>query len=403
MKILQINVTVNIGSTGRISEQIGELILNEGYQSYIAYSRPGSPSRSKTIKIGNKLDFYKHVLITRLFDKHGFASKRATQHLIQEIDNIKPDVIHLHNIHGYYIHIEVLFNYLKKNNIPIVWTLHDCWSFTGHCAHFEDINCEKWKTGCYSCPKVKSYPKSWFIDSSKINYKNKQEIFKSFKNLIIVTPSYWLKNLVGQSFFKNYKVKVIQNGIDLSVFKPKANGNLIQTYDLNEGKIILGVASIWAVHRGLADFIELSKILHADFKIVLVGLSKKQMKEVPENITGIERTENINELVTLYSTACIYINPTYSDNFPTTNIEALACGTPVITYNTGGSPEAINEHTGIVVERGNINGIKDAIDRIINSKNNYTQELCRERAINNFDKNDRYKDYLDLYYELNEN
>ena len=394
MKILQINVAVNLGSTGRIAEQIGEFILQEGYESIIGYSREGLVSKSKTIKIGDKFDFYRHVIHTRLFDNHGFSSKNTTISLTNEIDTLSPDIIHLHNIHGYYLNIEVLFNYINKKNIPILWTFHDCWPFTGHCSYFDRVDCQKWKTECYSCPMKKYYPTSWFIDNSKNNFKRKKKLFTTHKNITIVTPSLWLKKLVKQSFFNNLSVKIIHNGIDLEVFKP------LQRSEKSSKKILLGVASIWDSRKGLDDFVSLNNLLGSNFQMVLVGLSKKQIDNLPINIIGFERTENVEELVKLYSNADIYINPTYSDNFPTTNIEALACGTPVITYDTGGSPEAIDENTGLVVDKGDINGLKNAIDTIIAEKEIFSGVVCNERAKKYFNKDDRFMDYYNLYKEL---
>jgi len=399
LKILQINTTVNSGSTGRIAEQIGEVILHKGSKSYIAYSRLGSPSKSKIIKIGSKYDFYSHVLQSRLFDNHGFASKTATKNLIKEIDAISPDIVHLHNIHGYYVHIEVLFNYLNKKKIPIVWTFHDCWSFTGHCSYFDRVDCEKWKTECFSCPMKKYYPESWFRDNSKNNFKNKKELFTGHNNITIVTPSLWLKELVSQSFLKKFPTKLIHNGVDISIFKPTLS-DIKTKLKIGESKVILGVASIWDDRKGLDDFIKLNNLFDSNFQIVLVGLSKKQVDSLPSNIIGIERTENIEELAKLYSMADVYVNPTYSDNFPTTNIEALACGTPVITYNTGGSPEAVDKNTGMVIEKGNIKELRNAIDTIINENIKFTAKNCRERAINKFDKNARFSDYYNLYKDL---
>lgn len=398
MRILQINVSVNKGSTGRIAEQIGETIMQKGDESLIAYGREGLSSNSKTIKIGNNIDVYKHVLYTRLFDKHGYASKKVTKNLINKIKNIKPDIIHLHNIHGYYVNIEVLFNYLNEKNTPIVWTLHDCWTFTGHCSYFDRVDCQKWKTECYSCPMTKYYPTSWFIDNSKNNFKRKKALFTLHKNITIVTPSKWLKQLVKQSYFNKYPIRIIHNGIDLSVFKPIQLKK--DNHEQSLKKVILGVASIWDSRKGLDDFIKLNDLLEINFQIVLVGLSKIQIDNLPSNIIGIERTENTEELVKLYASSDVYINPTYSDNFPTTNIEALACGTPVITYDTGGSPEAIDINTGIVVPKGDIDGLNTAIETIINCDEKYTPNLCRVRAVKNFNKDDRFMDYFNLYKEL---
>lgn len=393
MKVLQINVTVNTGSTGRIAEDIGSILINENHESYIAFGQGNRPSKSEKIKIGNQFDLYRHGINTLLFDRHGFGSFNATQKLIKRIESIKPDVIGLHNLHGYYINIKLLFEYLSKSKIPILWTLYDCWSFTGHCTYFDDINCEKWKIQCNSCPKTHRYPRSLIIDNSRLNYIDKKRLFGLPDNLDIVVHSDWLKRNVEDSFLKSRKIHQIPSGIDIELFKP-------QTRDLNDPKVILGVASTWNKRKGLSDFIKLSHLLGHDYQIVLIGLSKQQIRELPINIRGIYRTENIEELTIWYSKALVFINPTYQDNFPTTNIEALACGTPVITYNTGGSPEAINENTGRVVNKGNIQGLRDAIQELEALPQEQLRNDCRARAEKYFDKNNRYQDYLNLYEQI---
>jgi len=400
MKILQINTILNSGSTGRIAEEIGNTILINGEDSYVAYSRSGLPSKSISVQIGDKQDFFMHVLHTRLFDNHGFSSKKSTNRFIEEIEVIDPDVIHLHNIHGYYLHIGLLVDFLKKKRIPIVWTFHDCWPFTGHCTYFDSVNCEKWRTGCFACPKTKKYPQSWFIDNSKNNYNAKKKLFQGFEKLQIVTPSQWLKKVVEDSFLKEYPISVINNGVDLDVFNPEIKVTSSQISALKNKKIILGVASIWDQRKGLQDFIQISGKLDLSFQIVLIGLSAKQIKSLPKNIIGISRTENTNELAAWYEAASVFLNPTYQDNFPTTNVEALACGTPLITYKTGGSPEAIDVNTGMVVEKGDKEGLLNAILELDQKDQNQVRGNCRDRAEELFDMNKRYQDYIDLYHKM---
>lgn len=388
MRILQINTSVNTGSTGRIAEDIGRILIENGHESYIAYGRGDRPSQSEKIKIGGKSDIYKHGLKTLFFDKHGLGSVNATKLFVKQIEKIKPDAIGLHNIHGYYINYKILFEYIKLRKIPIVWTFHDCWPFTGHCTYFDGEDCYKWETHCSKCPKTKYYPKA-LTDRSYQNFEDKKEAFQNVHKLKIITPSNWLANHAKNSFLKNYPVEVIHNGIDLQVFKPH------NKYNDFEDKIILGVASTWDARKGLEDFKKLRKALPLHTKIVLIGLDNKQIKNLPLGIVGITRTENVDELVEWYNKATVFVNPTYVDNFPTTNIEALACGTQVITYNTGGSPEAIDNHTGAVIEKGNITALITAIKYI--NKNQLSINACRRRAEMLFDKKDRYLDYLKLY------
>jgi glycosyltransferase involved in cell wall biosynthesis len=404
MKVLQINTLVNSGSTGRIAEDIGCVLLDNGHESFIAFGRGNQESKSTKIRVGTQNDVNLHGVLTLLTDRHGFGSKKATKELLKEIDKINPDVIGLHNIHGYYLNIELLFKYIAEKKIPLIWTLHDCWSFTGHCTYFDSVGCEKWKTQCEKCPKTKMYPKSIGLDNSFKNYKDKKRIFNQIKNIQIVTPSNWLKDLVKDSFL-SHPVRCIHNGIDLNQFMPTLRTELFkEKWQLMDKKIILGVASIWDERKGFKDFIALRESLGKNFVIVLIGLSQKQQSIVPDGILGIPRTESIEELVMWYSAAEIFINPTYQDNFPTTNLEALACGTPVITYNTGGSPEAIDIHTGVIVPKGNQKALeKVIIDWCTQKDRDEAREKCRERAVNLFNKDDRYLDYVHLYEQMIKN
>lgn len=393
MKVLQINSVCGIGSTGRIATDIHHILLEQGHESYIAYGRGQAMNCENAIRIGSKFDNYAHVALTRLSDKHGFGSKKATKDFIKKIVEINPDVIHLHNIHGYYINMELLFDYLKKVDKPVIWTLHDCWAFTGHCTHFDFIQCEKWKTGCHLCPQKSEYPSSFLLDHSKMNYTKKKEIFTGVKNLTIITPSKWLANLVKESYLNQYPVKVINNGIDLEIFRNR-DSDFRERHKLNNIFVILGVANIWEQKKGLDYFIELSKKIQTNEAIVLVGLTESQKRKCPNNIVGINRTNNIKELAEIYSASDVFVNPTLEDTFPTTNLEALACGTPVITFNTGGSIESIDESCGIVVEKGNILELSNAIKLIKRTKNSIENCLTRSKK---YEKREKYNEYLGIY------
>ncbi len=399
MKVLQINSVCGIGSTGRIATDIHRTLIEQGHESYIAYGRDLPKNCDNAIRIGTKIDNYTHVVKTRLFDRHGFSSTQATKEFINKIRDIDPDIIHLHNIHGYYINIEVLFNYLKEANKPVIWTLHDCWSFTGHCAYFDYARCDKWKTGCYSCPEKKAYPRSLIFDNSKRNYINKKEIFTGLKNLTIVTPSQWLSNLVQDSFLNEYSVKVINNGIDLNTFRPNA-GEFRKKYNLCSKFIILGVASVWDRRKGLKYFVELADKVSEDEVIVLVGLTEKQINQIPKNIIGITRTNNVEELVDIYSSSDVFVNPTLEDNFPTTNLESLACGTPVITFDTGGSPESIDERTGTVIKKFSTDHILLSIRQIKKDGKTTYSSNCHVRVRNFYKNTDKYELYINLYLDL---
>ena len=399
-KVLQINSVVNTGSTGRIAEDIGLLLMDNNWESIIAFGRYGNSSKSKLIKIGNKLDNYVHVAYTRIFDRHGLASRNATLKFVDDIEKLNPDIIHFHNLHGYYLNIEVLFTYIAKKSIPTVWTLHDCWPFTGHCSYFTAVECHKWKKECNHCPQKKGYPSSYLFDRSKKNYYSKRRFFNLPDRMILVPVSNWLNDLIGESFLSGYPTQVINNGIDIENFSIKNDNQYQEKLNLKDQFIILGVANPWSERKGLSDFIELSQHIKHDEKILLIGLNDSQINTLPSNIIGIKKTENISELADIYSMANVFVNPTYEDNFPTTNLEALACGTPIITYNTGGSPEAVSENTGFVVEQGNISKLVQAIKIIKDKGKSFYTRACRERAVEKYNKIERYSEYLELYQSL---
>lgn len=398
--VLQINTVVNSGSTGRIAEEIGQTAIRCGWESIIAYGRNEKESSSKLIRIGNKKDVLIHGLRSRLSDKHGFYSLHATNEFIRQVEKIEPGIIHLHNLHGYYIHIGVLFNYLAGIKTPVVWTMHDCWPVTGHCAYFDFAKCEKWKTECHHCPQIHSYPKSICVDRSEWNFKQKKKLFTSVSDLTIVTVSDWLAGIVSQSFLSDLPVKVIHNGVDTEIFTPAHDNDIREKYNLQQKYILLGVANGWNYRKGLDDFIKLSKELEENFQIILIGLSDSQRKNLPGNIIGLGKLESAKELSRYYSAADILVNPSVEETFGMTIAEALACGTPAVVYNATACPEVISSDTGIVVEKNDIRELKDSIHAIIkNGKNQYSGR-CVERAKKLFDKKVRYMDYIALYESL---
>lgn len=399
-KLLQINSVINSGSTGRIAEEIGQTAIAAGWESYIAYGRNERPSSSNLIKIGTDKDVKLHGLQTRLFDRHGLSSRKATSDFIKQIDNIKPDIVHLHNIHGYYINIEVLFHYLKNANVPVVWTFHDCWPITGHCSHFSYVGCEKWKSQCFECPQKSGYPASYFIDRSKKNYILKKKLFNSLSNLTLVTVSQWLSDILKESFLQNIPIKVINNGINTEIFKFTDSTTFRVNNGIGDKFVLLGVATSWGDKKGLNDYVELSKRLNSDFQIVLVGLTNKQIKQLPDNILGIERTESVEELAVIYSSADIVLNLSYQESFGLTTVEGFSCGTPGIVYNATASPELIDKSTGEIVEPGDIYGLVKAINLIKKNGKEYYSGACVNRAHKLYKKEDRYREYIDLYESL---
>jgi glycosyltransferase involved in cell wall biosynthesis len=399
MRIIQINSVYKTGSTGQIVEYIHKLLVERNYESYVAFGRGKHDKQKYLIRIGNQIDLYLHGIITRIFDKHGFGSYKSTVNFLKMVESIQPSLIHLHNLHGYYINVQILFDFIKKKKIPIVWTLHDCWGFTGHCCYFDYVSCQKWKTACFKCPTKKRYPASFFIDGSKKNYERKKRLFTGVNKLKIVVPSRWLFNLIKDSFLNEYEIEVIYNGIDLDSFMPTRN-EFRKKNLLFDKFIILGVANIWTDRKGVQYFLELSKYIQKDEIIVLVGLNKKELKKLPNNIIGIEKTFNLHELIDIYSSADVFVNPTLEDNFPTTNIEALACGTPVITFDTGGSPEAIHQGGGLIVKNKSAKALYEAIEYIKNNIKEFSAETCRDIAVKKFDYKINYLRYLDIYKEL---
>lgn len=401
-KLLQINITANWGSHGKIAEGIGQAAIKQGWQSYIAYGRWANPSASNLFHIGNRWDEMRHGVASRLFDNHGLMSQKATKSLLQFVRNVNPDIVHLHNIHGYYLNYPLLFQYLRQHDIPVVWTLHDCWSFTGHCAHYEFIGCEKWKTHCAECPQKGAYPKSLLLDRSYRNFEQKKETFLSLKRLTLVPVSQWLQRQLQQSFFKHTPTHLIYNGIDTNVFSKQKEVNWIKKkYAIPEQcAIVLGVASNW-YRKGLPDFLQLASLLPPSIRIVLVGLNKQEQKLAARaGIVGISRTDNLHELCSLYSVANVYFNPTWEETLSCTNLEAMACGTPVVTYKTGGSPETITTGTGLAIEKGDIQTAAIEIGRLCQQPATTFEDICRQRIVRHFNKEERFSEYLELYSKL---
>ncbi len=398
MKVVSINSVSGYGSTGKIVNEISRALDNLEYQNYVIYGRKQSNFKN-ALRIGSNINVLSHLLKTRVFGKHGFYSKYTTRKLVKLLESLDPDIIHLHNLHGYYINVEILFNYLAKANKQVVWTLHDCWSFTGHCAHYDFVDCQKWQSECYNCPQLKVYYKSWFFDRSKEAYRDKKRLFNSVKSMTIVSPSKWLKGEVDKSFLSKYPLEVIYNGIDLSLFKPTSS-TFRKDNNLQSKFIILGVASVWDQRKGLDHFIQLSKHLKKDEVIILIGLSKKQLLSLPKNIIGLLRTESASQLAEIYSTCDVYINLTLEETLGLTNIEAMACGSPVITFNTGGSPETIDQNTGITVKKGSVSEVVDAISIIKNNGKTFYKEACVRRARDHFSKEAAFSKYIDLYKTL---
>lgn len=406
-RVLLINTVAGTGSVGRLVTGLYDALTNRGYECLIAFGRDEAPEGYNCYRIGTDFDVYFHGAMSRLNDKHGYYSKRATREFIEVIEDFNPDIIHIHNVHGYYLNLEIFFKYLKESGRRIIWTLHDCWTFTGHCSHFEYIGCNKWQTGCYKCEQLNEYPKSMGADNSIANFNLKRELFTGFDDLTIVTPSQWLKDRVAQSFMREYHSVVVPTGINLNQFMPIEEtvdeNNLIfklrNSLNIRGKKMLLGVANPWRERKGLLQFETLAKTIDDNYVIVLLGLNDSQLNDLPESIVGLAHTDSVEELAALYSMADVYVNLTLEDTFPTTNIEALACGTPVVTFKAGGSAESIDDTCGIAVERNSIQGVVAAIEKIMSQRGiAYTVDDCLRRA-RIYDRNYRFLEYIQEVYE----
>lgn len=399
MRIFQLNTYCGVKSTGRIAVEIAKLVKEDGGECRIAYGVPGISEDSApfAVRVGSLPERKIHSAMRKLLDAEGYGSWLATQLLIRQMKAFQPDLVHIHNLHGCYLHLKSLFSYLSKADIPVVWTLHDCWLFTGHCAYFDYRGCERWKTGCYDCPQQKSYPVCIGKDGSGRNYKNKQKWFTQIEKLTFVAPCEWMLKPLGSSFLSHYPARVIPNGVNLNVFRPIPS-DLKSRYGLLKQKICLSVAAEWDTRKGLAYLCNAAERMGEGYRFVVVGLSKEQIDGLPSNMLGISSTADVNELAAWYTTADCFVNPTLEDNMPMVNLEALACGTPVAVFATGGCPEAIDESCGIVAPQKDVAALCQAIEVLTNEKPQRSQD-CLKRALA-FDCNQTFRAYVSLYKEL---
>ncbi len=398
MRIVQINGGAK-GSTGKIMMGIAEVARTQGHEVMCA-----SPITTTNRDAGEDCGYYRigtfnsrrvNVALARITGFNGCFAWLETYKLLKKIDEFKPDIIHLHNLHDSYINLSMLFSYIKKHNVPTVWTLHDCWAFTGQCPHFTIVKCDKWKAGCHNCPQYKEYPASLY-DNTKKMWQLKKKWFTGVKNMTIVTPSEWLAGLARESYLKQYPIEVINNGIDLNVFKP-THSNFREQYGIPGDKyIVLGVSFAWGYRKGLDCFVEMAEKLGEQYQIVLVGTDDEIDKNLPHNIISIHRTQNQKELAEIYSAAEVFVMPTREENYPTVNMEAIACGTPVVTFDTGGSPEMLDDKTGIVVDANDIEATKKAIKDICEKKRCNDEEYIVAYS-KNFDMKKRFAEYIELY------
>lgn len=403
MRIAIVNM-LHVGSTGKIMFEIAKCARAAGHEvrtySPRLYQRGEAmalPSIEQHHYFGSSKEHRMHILLAKATGFQGCFSWFATRQLLQYLDDFRPDIVHLHNLHNWTIDIRAVFLYIKKRNIKVVWTLHDCWSVTGRCAHFTVAACERWKTGCHHCQNMESYP-STYVDQSRILWNLKKKWFTGIKNMFIITPSQWLADIVNQSYLAKYPLKVVNNGVDLTTFKVREEDVRSQYGIRTDEYVILGVAFDWGERKGLDAFIHLAERLEKNYRIVLVGTDDCVDKQLPSTIVSVHRTNNAQELALLYNSADVFVNPTREDNYPMTNLESLACGTPVITFRTGGAPETIDETCGSVVECDDLDELEKEIIRICNDRP-YTRKACVNRA-KKFDMYKRFEDYVRIYEEL---
>lgn len=402
MKVLIINTLCGSGSTGKIVADLYSMLRLHGHQVKVAYAHGTATNvnLSDTYRITGKFGYYVHNLLTQITDRAGFYSTVETWRFIRFIEKFSPDVIHLHNIHGYYINIKLLFEYISRKNIPVIWTLHDCWAFTGHCYHYSYQGCQKWLTQCYSCPLKHRYPTSRILDQSMRNYNDKKRIFNLLKQLQLVTPSVWLRDEVKKSFLGSYCCQAIPNGIDLNIFYPQGDGCRNKYGIKSCKKLLLAVSFVWSKTKGLDDLVLLnSRIDHSLYELMIVGLEEEQMEALPSDIIKVARTSSVSELAQIYTMADVFINPSYEETMGMVTAEALACGTPAIVYNKTAVPEVVDEKSGIVVEAGDVDAIIRNIPKALTLKKEHIMERAKL-----FERKQQYDKYYKIYsmYESNE-
>ena len=406
--LVEINTVVN-NSTGRIMHDIQREADILGMETLSIVGRRHVYTDVPCVKLGNAVSFWIHVIWTTLTDRHGLEpilSVIYTGKMVRRIKEANPGIIHLHNIHGYYLHYPTLMKYLAyEYKGKIIWTFHDLWPITGHCAYYSAVNCDKWMTGCNHCPNKKRYPVSLGLDGSRKNYEIKQKLFTSLSNLTITVPSEWMASQVRQSFMGKYPVEVINNGIDTVVFdhnrlavdSDTESSRCVGKTSWSDKKILLSVASIWDDRKGLKDLVALSDKLNDDYVMVIVGLSKHQISMLPKGVIGITRTENIDELVSLYSRANIFINPSLEESFSLVTVEALSCGCPCIVLDTSAVAELVNDDNGVVLHSHKPEDYLDAIKSIENRR--YSRENVRATALK-YDNKYMLEGYMRLYGEI---
>ncbi len=455
MRIAHINVTATL-STGRIAADLCRLSIRQGHEALLCYGRGNAPVDIPTLRVGDLLPDPEehrrgaiakslrrlrrrvrlgsasmgvriHAGLSRITDRAGFYSRHTTRRFIRQLELWQPDLIHLHNIHGYYLHLPTLMDYLRRTQVPVVWTLHDSWAYTGHCAYYQfpvepflrsrndtakplrqrnskPSACLKWQEGCSRCPLKRTYPASWLLDRSTRNYKDKKALFSGLPHITLVTPSQWLADEVRRSFLSQYPVYAMPNGIDLSLYAPCDDARFMQEtavfYGLDqvgERKLVLSVAAVWDERKGLADLVELARALGDGYCVAAVGLTQRQIDALPYYMLGLPRTRNVRDLCVLYTAADVYVSMSQGETMGMTLVEAMACGTQVLCYQSTAMPELITPRCGETVPVGDIDAAVRAVKQLC--QNPRDPLFCIGRAAE-YGMNLRYEKYMELYRSM---
>ena len=399
MRIVQLNTYCGSGSTGRIAVDIAEYAGRQNAETIIGFGTGTVPPDAEVyaLRIGAKLGRKWHGAIRKLLDAEGYGSARATRQLIRFLKAYQPDVIHLHNIHGCYLNHRLLFAYLRTAGVPVLWTLHDCWPFTGHCAYFDYVHCDRWQSECHHCPQQRSYPTNFGLDGSRRNYHQKQRLFTGLPALTLVAPCEWMRDIVALSYLSQVPCRVVYNGVNRDVFHPKES-RIREKYGITQPYLALAVASEWEDRKGYQTLTTIAEQLGDDVRLVVLGLTPAQIDALPDFMLKLPRTASTRELAQWYSAADCLVNPTLEDNMPLVNLESLACGTPVAVFRTGGCPECITDACGKVVPQGDVTALVEAV-RTLCAQKPTMQTACLAQA-ERFDANSCAQAYWALYQEV---
>lgn len=391
MKVLFINTVYAKGSTGTIIRNTGKYLEANGHEYKVAVGR-GDDSDEHVYRIGNYVDMHLHALCSRITDRAGFYSKKETRKFLNFVRDYNPDIIHLHNLHGYYINLPILFNYLKKEfKGRVFWTLHDCWTMTGHCTHFTAVGCYKWKDQCSTCPQTRNFPTSYLLDSSSRNHKEKKSIMSGIPNVTVVAVSDWLKSVASESLLKEYNITRVYNGIDLNKFV-HTESNILAEHGIKDKKVILSVADGFDEQKGLPALLAVAKEAPSDWQFLIIGIEKRYMKLLPDNVIGMERTSNQQELIKFYSAADVFYNPSLEETFGLVTAEAMACGTPAVVMNSTACPELIiNDDCGIVLD------VNSSPKQVVNALTCAMEKTGARKAAENFSVENQCRGYYELY------